>query len=274
MKKKVYTTAPLPFMGQKRKFLNAYRTALEGYPKDAIYVDLFGGSGLLAHTTKQHYPEAKVIYNDYDDYRERIAAIPETNELLSKIRAIAAEYPKDKRITGKERATILNLIKSHEYKYGYADYITLSSSLLFSMKYVLNYADLVKSTLYNCVRLSNYSADGYLEGLDIVSLDYKVLFEKYKNDDRVVFLIDPPYLQTTSVTYKNYWKLADYLDVLTVLDGHRYFYFTSNKSSIIELCEWVGTRTITTNPFAHAQKLEINTSVNYNSSYTDIMIFQ
>ena len=33
-----------------------------------IVIDLFGGSGLLAHTIKRERPELKVIYNDYDNY--------------------------------------------------------------------------------------------------------------------------------------------------------------------------------------------------------------
>ena len=57
-----YVQAPLPFQGQKRRFLKPFRTALEDFPDDAIYVDLFGGSGLLSHTVKQMYPDAKVIY--------------------------------------------------------------------------------------------------------------------------------------------------------------------------------------------------------------------
>lgn len=274
MKKINYTQSPLPFMGQKRKFLKAFKEALKAYPKDAVYVDLFGGSGLLAHTTKQHYPMARVIYNDYDNYRARIKAIPQTNQLIGQIRHLLQDCAKDKRIVGHHRESVLKLIKQHEATFGFVDYITMSSSLLFSMNYAISYEELEKNTLYNCVRLSDYNAEGYLDGLEIVQEDYRVLFEAYKGLDNVVFLIDPPYLQTTSATYKNYWKLADYLNVLTVLDGHRYFYFTSNKSSIIELCEWVGTQTLCTNPFAGAQKLEINTQMNHNSSYTDIMLFK
>ena len=45
-KKKVFTSAPLPFMGQKRKFLKQFKPALKQYPDNATYVDLFGGSGL------------------------------------------------------------------------------------------------------------------------------------------------------------------------------------------------------------------------------------
>ena len=62
----------------------------------------------------------------------------------------------------------------------------------------------------------------------------------YKNVPNVVFLVDPPYLSTEVGTYKMYWKLSDYLDVLTVLNKRDFLYFTSNKSSIIELCEWIG----------------------------------
>jgi adenine-specific DNA methylase len=63
-------------MGQKRKFLKPFKPALERYPADATYVDLFGGSGLLSYTVKQLYPNATVIYNDYDNYRERIQIFP------------------------------------------------------------------------------------------------------------------------------------------------------------------------------------------------------
>ena len=274
MSRKVYTTAPLPFMGQKRKFLKQFRKALSDYPTDAIYIDLFGGSGLLSHTVKSHYPEATVIYNDYDNFRRRIEAIAETNVLLSKLRHLLHSYPKDKRLTEELKRSVLNLVKSHELYYGYCDYITLSSAVLFSMKYVQSYSELEKSTLYNKVRLSDYTAAGYLDGLEVVSKDYSVLFNEYKDEDNVVYLVDPPYLQTDNSTYKNYWSLKDYLNVLTVLIDKKYFYFTSNKSSIIELCEWIGDQTVVENPFADATRVDMTNAPSYNSTYTDIMVFK
>lgn len=69
---KTYKNAPLPFMGQKRNFLKEFRRALKSYPDNAVYVDLFGGSGLLSHTVKRFYPDAKVVYNDYDQYSRRL----------------------------------------------------------------------------------------------------------------------------------------------------------------------------------------------------------
>ena len=76
---KIYNQAPLPFQGQKRRFVKPFKEALKSFPNDAVYVDLFGGSGLLSHTVKSVYPEAKVIYNDFDNYSERLKNIPKTN---------------------------------------------------------------------------------------------------------------------------------------------------------------------------------------------------
>lgn len=99
------------------------------------------------------------------------------------------------------------------------------------------------------------------------------MFERYKDNPNVVFLVDPPYLSTDVGTYNMYWKLADYLDVLTVLSGHSFVYFTSNKSSIIELCEWLGQNRTLGNPFAECRKVEFNATMNYNAAYTDMMLY-
>lgn len=272
-KKKTFTSAPLPFMGQKRKFLKQFKPALKQYPDNATYVDLFGGSGLLSHTVKSVYPNAKVIYNDYDNFRERIANIGKTNLLIKDLREILKDYPKDKAIIGTVRDQVMQRIELED-KNGYVDYITVSSSILFSMKYVLNFEQLKKETLYNCVRQSDYDATGYLDDLEVVSECYKELFHKYKDEPNVVFLVDPPYLSTDVGTYKSYWKLKDYLDVLQVLDGTSYFYFTSNKSSIIELCEWIETKTPMSNPFRGAAMETMNATINFSASYTDIMLYK
>ncbi len=271
-KSKVFTQAPLPFMGQKRRFLKQVKSVLDGCPDNATYVDLFGGSGLLSHTIKQHYPNAIVVYNDYDNYRLRLQNVDNTNQLIRDIRTILVNCPKDKRISEPEKILILKRVQKEEQTTGYVDYITLSSSILFSMKYVQSFKELEKETLYNCVRMSDYTADGYLNGLTIESSDYKVLFEKYKASKNVVFLVDPPYLSTEVGTYKNYWKLKDYLDVLDVLNGTNYVYFTSNKSQIVELCEWMQNKPALYNPFAGSTTSTVNNHMNYNSSYTDIML--
>lgn len=273
--RKKYLSAPLPFMGQKRMFAKEFIKVLKHYPDNAVFVDLFGGSGLLSHITKCQKPEATVIYNDYDDYRRRLENIPRTNALLAKIRPLGASTPRHKALPKEAKEAILRLIEQEEQDCGYVDYITLSSSLLFSMKYATDLTGLRKETFYNTVRKCDYSPClDYLDGLKVISCDYKELFDKYKDIPNVVFLIDPPYLSTEVGTYTMTWGLSDYLDVLQTLVSTNYIYFTSNKSSIIELCAWIDKNNTIGNPFAGSEKVEFNAHINYNSSYTDIILFK
>ncbi|MEJ8748978.1 DNA adenine methylase [Phocaeicola sp. ICN-14070] len=270
-----YLSAPLPFQGQKRMFAKEFIKVLKHYPDDAVFVDLFGGSGLLSHITKCQKPDATVVYNDFDNYRHRLENIPRTNALLDKIREVVASVPRQKVLPEKTKEAILSLIEQEEKERGYVDYITLSTSLLFSMKYATNLDGLRKETFYNTVRKCNYDLClDYLDGLEVVSCDYRELFSRYKDVPNVVFLIDPPYLSTEVGTYIMNWGLSDYLDVLQTLVGTNYIYFTSNKSSIIELCDWMGRNNTIGNPFTGSEKVEFNARMNYNSSYTDIMLFK
>jgi len=275
MNLKNYSQAPLPFQGQKRRFLNDFKAALNCFKGSTMYVDLFGGSGLLAHTVKQMYPDATVIYNDYDSYHLRLANIERTNALLAEFRVIVLNEPTDKVICKESKERILKAIEREEKQTGYVDYITISSSLLFSMKYAMSFTEMKKQTMYNVVRKSNYElADDYLNGVDVVKMDYRELFDRWKHIDGVVFLVDPPYLSTDCTTYSNYWKLANYLDVLSVLKGTSYFYFTSNKSSIIELTDWTEKNLGGENPFKGATKKEVNARMNHTAGYTDIMLYK
>lgn len=270
---RVFKNSPLPFQGQKRRFVKDFEKALELYPSNGIYIDLFGGSGLLSHTVKQKYPNATVIYNDFDDFSKRLKNIPKTNALLNDLRAITKDWSREKRIVGNVRQSIIDRVSEEK---GFVDYITISSSLLFSAKYVTSYQEFIKQTFYNNVRKSDYDANGYLENVELVKLDYKDLFEKYKENKRVIYLVDPPYLSTDVSTYSNkkFWKLKDYLDVSNTLNNGKYFYFTSNRSHIIELMDWVADNTGGVSPFNGAVRTTINQQLNHNAKYTDIMLYK
>lgn len=269
-----YLSAPLPFVGQKRMFAQKFKEVLKEYPDNSVFVDLFGGSGLLSHITKKEKPNATVIYNDYDNYRMRLNNINRTNALLSDLRKLTIDCPRQKLIPNPIRGLILERLRQEETD-GFVDYITISSSLLFSMKYCTNLKDLQKESFYNNIRKQDYPlCTDYLNGLEIVSCDYKELVKKYKNLPNVVFLVDPPYLSTEVGTYRMNWRLSDYLDVLAILVDKSFIYFTSNKSSILELCCWMGNHPNIGNPFNNAKKEEFNARMNYNSTYTDIMLYR
>lgn len=267
--------SPLPFQGQKRNFLKEFKKYLKHYSDEYVFVDLFGGSGLLSHTVKQIYPQAKVVYNDFDNFTERLSNIENTNKILEQLRVILSDYPRKQKITGAVRDTIIEILKQAN-NHGFVDWITLSASLKFSMNYCISFSDFKKGSMYNRVRKANIPlANHYLQGVEVVCQDYYTLFNKYKNKIKVVYLVDPPYLNTDTATYgsNNYWKLQDYLNVLRVLNNQNYFYFTSDKSQIVELCEWISSVSTVANPFANATKKIIKTSTTHNTGYTDIMYF-
>lgn len=144
------------------------------------------------------------------------------------------------------------------------------------MNYATNFEAFKKEKFYNKIRLSDYNADGYLDGVDRITKDYRNLFEEYKNHPNVVFLVDPPYLSTDCSTYSrpDYWKLSDYLNVLKTIEDQSYFYFTSNKSQIIELCDWMENHSYARNPFADATIKTVGNQLTYNARYEDIMIYR
>ena len=271
---KQYSSAPLPFMRQKRRFIKDFKEALKLFDKKTVFVDLFGGSGLLSHVAKRERPDARVIYNDYDDYHIRLKNIDKTNKLLADIGEIVAHIPKEYKLPPQIREAILHRIKKEEEKHSWVDYTTLSSSVLFSTNYVANFEELKQSTLYNNIIQKDYNCNGYLEGLEVVKYDYRELFEQFKTQKNVVFIVDPPYLSTKAGNYKNYWKLADYLDVLNVIKDVSYIYFTSNKSSIIELLQWLEYNLNAVNPLYGAIRRETRNQMNYYSVYKDIMLYK
>lgn len=271
--KKKYSSAPLPFVGQKRKFAGAFRKVLRQCPDNTVFVDLFGGSGLLSYIAKSEKPSAVVVYNDFDNFRRRLENIPRTNALLRDLRTMTLDYPRHKLLPKPVHEAILERLSAEETT-GFVDYITISSSLLFSMKYCTSLDELRKESFYNNVRKADYpQCLDYLNGIEVVSCDYRELFKHYKDVPNVVFLVDPPYLSTDVGTYTMRWGLEDYLDVLTVLCGTKFIYFTSNKSNIIELCEWMDRNKHIGNPFEKANRMEVSQTMNYSAHYTDIMLY-
>ncbi len=268
-----YKCAPLPFMGQKRYFLRDFTEVLEqvtGYV-DTV-VDLFGGSGLLSHTTKHVLPSCRVVYNDFDRYVDRLAAVEQTNEILRAIKQCLIGVEANQRLTDAQRANVLEIVADYEQRDGYVDIMTIGRNVLFSGKWVKTLEELRKHTMYNRVRPGAYECEGYLDGLEVVHMDYRELFDREKNNSRTLFVLDPPYLTTECGQYESYWKLTDYLNVLRLLHGTKWVYFTSDKSQIVELCNWLSENFGEAAPMWGAQIRQRTNTLNYQAQFNDMMI--
>lgn len=268
---RTYYAAPLPFRGQKRRFARKWAQIAAGCPSETVFVDLFGGSGLLSHIAKRMCPDARVVYNDYDGFASRLGKIPQTNAILSRLRHALADYPKDKRIAGETRERVLDIL--NEARPDAPDWISLSSSLLFSGRYATCFDELAKGSMYNTARSSDFVADGYLDGLEIVSLDYRILFRQFCDKPEVLFIVDPPYLYTDKGGYnEEYWKLSQHLDITAMIDGRNFVYFTSSKSVVVEMCEWLETSGLGRNPLKGCATYTFDVKINHTASYQDIML--
>lgn len=238
-KSKYWMQAPLPFTGQKRQWIATLDNELDNIDLSGVdtIVDLFGGSGLMSRFMKDKFPDKKVIYNDYENYRERIRRIPETNVVLEKLRVILDEsgIAMNARITDENvRDQIYEVVKD------VYDWRTIFANIFFSGPTPLPRTD---KRYYNRVVKNNYKeAMEYFDGLEIVSCDYQELIKQY-NGDNVLYICDPPYLMTDNDSYKknNEWKLTDYLEIIRLIsiNSNSFIYFTCEKTGIIEFIDWL-----------------------------------
>ena len=275
----MFKAAPLPFVGQKRQFLNHFKQVLnDNIPGDGegwTIIDAFGGSGLLSHTAKQIKPRARVIYNDFDGYAERIKHIDDINCLRAQIATLLAGVPRQKRVTDEAlKAQIIDTIKAFD---GYVDLASLTSWLLFSGQQVGTFEELCKKDFWHCVRASDYpSADGYLDGVEVVSESFHTLLPRFTADPQAVFVLDPPYLCTKQESYKqaHYFDLIDFLRLINITRPP-YIFFSSTKSEFVRFIEYMQEDKVDNwQAFAGAQRVAIKTALNYQGLYDDNMVYK
>ena len=232
---------PIPFQGNKKLWKNKFINIIKEMGEYDIYVDLFGGSGILSHWVKHIYPSSTVIYNDFDKYEDRCKQIKETNEILTRCRKVCKDLKK-KQPLGEERT---KEIKKIFKEYSNPDLITLKTQLHYTKhidKNFKSFDDFFKEKLYNNINENGYKETGkYFEGLQIYSKDWHELFEeitkKYQGK-KILFIMDPPYLYTDKSQYKNnYWLLNDSLKLFEIIAGFDSLLFSSDVSGFKELID-------------------------------------
>jgi len=230
--KDIIKQAPLPFTGQKRNFIKLlydFFNTIDYTPTRVV--DCFGGSGLLSNLFKQMYPDCEVIYNDYDDYTDRLKKIIGTNEVLADVRKILSNYniEKDTRITEPAKKELEEYLSKVDWTK--ADKQTVYTG--FSLKGLNDQGKLYT----NKVRQSEYEIKSeYLKGCAVVNLDYKELIKK----DEALYILDPPYIQTNNNQYKDWFSISDFLELydrIKKLDN--FILFTSYRSGAYDVLNYL-----------------------------------
>lgn len=181
---KIWSTAPIPFTGQKRHFLKQLREAITPIVQpDTIIIDLFGGSGLMAHNAKRWFPNNRVIWNDYDGYADRLARTDETNKALQAMREATLPYRKEQSIpvdseAGKQLCEILRALPAD------ADFRTLANNINFSGSQQTTAEGIIKEKFWKRIRKADLpdsaACADYLDGLTIIHDDFRTILAEYK----------------------------------------------------------------------------------------------
>lgn len=239
-----YNKPPLAFMGNKKNMLKHIKQVLQdmqgdGYINDeTIFLDVFGGSGLISHNIKQLYPKNRVIWNDYDNYQKRLDSISDTEILRAKTYEILSQKEYQNKIPDTKKQEILAFIKDFESKGHYVDYVTLSTYLLFCGNYADSYESLSKYSFYSRVARETLNAKGYLQGVERVQQDFKDLLDSYSHTQNKLLILDPPYLQTQVGNYKDCFRLGNFFKLIQRVQKP-YIFFGSENSDIIESFEYL-----------------------------------
>lgn len=259
-----YNKPPLVFMGNKKNMLKHIKQVLQdmqgdGYINDeTIFLDVFGGSGLISHNIKQWYPKNRVIWNDYDNYQKRLDGISDTEILRAKIYEVFGINDSQEKATQAQKQEILDFIKDFESKGHYVDYVSLSTYLLFCGTYADSFETLSKHGFYNRIpKGALCEAKDYLQGVERVQQDFKALLDSYSHIQNKILILDPPYLQTQVGNYKDCFKLGQFFDLIQRV-SRPYIFFGSENSDIVESFEYFK---------AHNNELEGYT---YDNAYLNV----
>ena len=237
---KLLKSAPLPFQGQKRmwvRYLPELYSNIQN-PEDYIFIDVFGGSGLLAYNTKQIFPNAEVVYNDFDNYidwfrPERLQAMA---GLQSKLLEIIdnngmdrkGKFPKEcnSQIKDAIRSVPKDLIITPILK-GWILYSS-QATRKHSLESILSYEHFYHRVSRKVVA----AVPGYFDGLIVERLDFKELIRKYEHSGKKLFLIcDPPYVNTCCGNYEATFSKEDFKVLVEFCKIYSFCLFGNEKNN-------------------------------------------
>lgn len=242
--KTIYKRPPLPFRGNKTKWIkDLIKYFVKNHDKfeDFVFIDVFGGSGIISSLLAKLYPNNKVIYNDYDNYTSLLkpSSINKLNELKNKIHEIMSKYEYKTSINDDDSLKIKRLLK-HYYP-NYENNNKLKN--IFAAWLIFDGVNFNPSDkYYNIIRTSDYEIpNDYLpDNVIIEHLEYKDLINKYKSIlNKSLLILDPPYLGTSKEFYNKEWDLKDTYNVLKLCIKYKCLLFEANSSNVIRLIKTI-----------------------------------
>lgn len=174
-----YRQAPLPFPGQKKRYIKQFQKILERLPYGSIVFDAFGGSSLLARIAKDTRPDFEVVTNDFEcAYRNRLAVVDDTNRVLKELWDAGAYRCNGmyKRYNKETEERLKEIVKTGIDQYTCREQIYVKQSETVRAH--------CRTVLYDVTLYQNWYKD-------LIVLNEFLDHETYKRAD--VYVLDPPY---------------------------------------------------------------------------------
>lgn len=251
---RILKKAPLCFQGQKNKWFAQFSEFLDKIEQKAstlnrpvCAIDVFGGSGLLSHWTKRLHPSFTVIYNDFDNYSERIEHIHDVNLLMDELHK---QFPERAKTQSNDKLTPPEVVRLRQFITNYKGRIDehcLSCWIQFSGTTARTVEELLKTpNYYMHVPSNNYNeedAKHYLDDIIVIhedASDYNKFQQIIKPlippNALALYILDPPYLYCDKSGYKtSYFKLESTIDLINYFINEDFFiFFNSTKSGFTE----------------------------------------
>ena len=273
---KIFKQAPLPFIGQKRYFIKSFCEVLNenihGLGEEWTIVDAFGGSGLLSHHAKRLKPHARVIYNDFDNYAQRLKHIDDINRLRQQLAEVLKGIPRKNKIDPKTHALIIETIKNFD---GFIDVDCVWAWLLFSGNQAESLNQIyTQPVLYNRLRKSDYpDAKDYLTGVEVVSKSFDELLPEYVNNEKTLLILDPPYLFSEQISYRKTkdFGLVSFIKLMELIRPP-FIMFSNYRSEILDYFDYQIKRN--DERFLNYKYTSISAPLNNVGFYRDNMIYK
>lgn len=273
---KIFKQAPLPFIGQKRNFIKAFCEVLndniQGLGEDWTIIDAFGGSGLLSHQAKRLKPHARVIYNDFDNYAQRLKHIDDTNRLRRQLADVLKGIPIKHKIDPKTHFLVIETIKNFD---GFIDIDCVGAWLLFSGNQAESLNQIyAEQVLYNRLRKSDYpDAKDYLTGVEVVSKSFDELLPEYVNNEKTLLILDPPYLFSLQRGYRKsqVFRFVSFIKLMELIRPP-FIMFSNKYSEILDYFDYQIKRN--DERFLNYKYISFTATLNTHGNYRDNMIYK
>lgn len=221
-----YKQAPLPFAGQKKRYINQFQKIINRLPHGARVFDAFGGSSLLARIAKDTRPDLDIITNDFERlYRNRLAVVDDTNRVLRELWEAGAYRNNNKcsRYDAETENRLKEIVKTGK------DEITCLQQI-----YIKNSSCTIRAVC-RTVPYDVYLCAHWYDGLTV--LDSNIEKDIYKTD---VYILDPPYKKVGIIKRTNLYSdtnisVTREFCAECIKNGRKIILFDETNSDLIEL---------------------------------------